>query len=54
MGSTTNINATIMPEKKIWKWQRLEAKHTTLQIALDLGNFRYTRVTKHSLVLRKL
>jgi hypothetical protein len=53
MGSTTNINATILPEKS-WIWQRLEDKHTALQIALDVGNFRYTRVVKICLVLGKL
>jgi hypothetical protein len=26
------FNVTIMPEKT-WKWQRLEGKHTALQIA---------------------
>jgi hypothetical protein len=31
-GFTPNINATIMPENT-WKCQRLEGKHTTLQIA---------------------
>jgi hypothetical protein len=34
MGSTTIINATILPEKT-WKWQRLEGKHTALQITLN-------------------
>jgi hypothetical protein len=43
MGSTTHINATIMPEK-YWNCQRLEGKHAALQIALDIGNFRYTRL----------
>jgi hypothetical protein len=37
MRSITNINATIMPEN-FWNFQRLEGKHTALQIALDVGN----------------
>jgi hypothetical protein len=45
MESTTNINATIMPERS-WNCQRLEGKHTALQIALDVDNYRYTRVAK--------
>jgi hypothetical protein len=40
MGSTTNIDATIMPEISR-NCQRLEGKYTTLQIALDVDNFRY-------------
>jgi hypothetical protein len=45
MRSTTNINATLMPEKSRI-CQRLEGKHTAFQIALDVGNFRYMRVAQ--------
>jgi hypothetical protein len=51
MGSTTNINVTIMPEKSLI-CQRLEGKHTALHIALDVV-FCYTRVAKfHKYVKR--
>jgi hypothetical protein len=59
MGSTTNINATInhipasnsqqTPDAHAWKilnFQRLEGKHTALQIALDLGCVCNTRVAQ--------
>jgi hypothetical protein len=46
MGSTTNINATIMPEK-YWICQRMEGKNTALQIALlDVDNFCYTCIAQ--------
>jgi hypothetical protein len=45
MGSTTNIDATIISEKSLI-CQRLEGKHTALQIVLDVGCVCYTRVAQ--------